>query len=105
MFICPVCYYDKLQESPMDYNICECCGTEFGVDDDDWTVDELRADWIVRGCPWFFGNPPLGWNAWIQLFSGYALIPDYIAGTSLSGSGSWSISEQQVNDDCFAQLI
>lgn len=36
-YTCPVCYYDKLDESPYDetgfgsFNICPQCGTEFGV--------------------------------------------------------------------------
>jgi hypothetical protein len=56
-----------LQEPPTNYNICECCGTEFGVDDELRSHEELRDDWINRGAPWFFRTPPVGWNPWTQL--------------------------------------
>ena len=38
--ICPVCGYSHLKEGPCDefgcstYEICPCCGFEFGFDDD-----------------------------------------------------------------------
>jgi hypothetical protein len=66
-FTCPVCYYAGMQEPPMDYNICECCGTEFGNDDEVLSHGELRAQWISNGTRWFFKNPPVGWNPWTQL--------------------------------------
>jgi hypothetical protein len=66
-FMCPVCFYGKMTEPPMDYNICECCGTEFGNDDCGVSFGELRKGWMNAGAPWFFGNPPHGWNPWIQL--------------------------------------
>lgn len=103
MFTCPVCYYGNLRYPPMNYNICECCGTEFGLHDDDWTHEELRAGWLQQGCPWFFGEPPLGWNASVQLYEGLVIVPAYIADASFSGSAGWSISEQPDHDDCFAQ--
>jgi hypothetical protein len=67
MFTCPVCYYDQLEEPPCDYNICVCCGTEFGYDDDDATHEELRERWIRNGAHWFFQNPPTFWNPYAQL--------------------------------------
>jgi hypothetical protein len=68
-FTCPVCYYVGMQDPPMDYNICECCGTEFGNDDEMYSYGELRAQWIAGGTKWFFGNPPVGWNPWSQLLA------------------------------------
>lgn len=52
---------------PEDYHICPCCGTEFGNDDIEYSYEELRYDWIIRGAQWFYGQPPAGWNAWAQL--------------------------------------
>lgn len=77
MFTCPVCYYTAMQYPPMDYNICECCGTEFGLDDDGVSHDELRALWVRSGAHWFFGDPPRGWNASRQLYKAFvsSLLP------------------------------
>jgi len=69
MFTCPVCYYAALQEPPRDYNICECCGTEFGVDDEFCSYAELREKWIQAGAQWFFRTPPVSWNPWVQLLA------------------------------------
>jgi hypothetical protein len=55
-----------MTEPPQDYNICECCGTEFGNHDEERSHEELRTEWIARGAKWFFGEPPLGWNPWKQ---------------------------------------
>lgn len=52
---------------PEGYNICPCCGTEFENDDVEFTYQELRDNWINGGASWFYGNPPLNWNAWSQL--------------------------------------
>ncbi len=48
----------------VDFNICPSCGTEFGNDDADWTVGELRAAWLERGAQWFSNanHAPAGWN-------------------------------------------
>lgn len=66
MYTCPICYFDGMTEPPQDYNICECCGTEFGNDDDNRSHEELRTEWLRSGAPWFFGEPPIGWNPWRQ---------------------------------------
>jgi hypothetical protein len=78
---CPVCGYASLQapawsgDSP-SYEICPCCGTEFGYDDFATTEDdrktrhlELRASWIERGCSWWSAglDPPEGWDPTAQL--------------------------------------
>jgi hypothetical protein len=57
-----------MQDPPMNYNICECCGTEFGNDDEMHSHEELRAKWIEGGAKWFFRSAPIGWNPWTQLF-------------------------------------
>lgn len=65
---CPVCGY-AMPYAPEDYNICPCCGTEFGNDDSLWTIQELRNKWVAAGAPWFFRTSPLGWNPWAQLIN------------------------------------
>jgi hypothetical protein len=50
---CPVCGYDELTQSPENFSICECCGTEFESDDFDRSHAELRRDWITNNMPWF----------------------------------------------------
>ena len=75
MFTCPVCFFEGLEEPPVDYNICDCCGTEFGSDDEVWTHAQLRVDWIARGAKWFFLNPPFTWNPWQQLAEAGVTLP------------------------------
>jgi len=52
-----------------DYNICPCCGTEFGYDDAGTTHIALRAKWVKRRARWWSPNlhPPADWNAYSQL--------------------------------------
>jgi hypothetical protein len=69
MYTCPVCYYTGMQDPPRDYNICECCGTEFGNDDEALSHEELRTRWIESGAKWYFRSAPVGWNPWTQLFT------------------------------------
>ncbi len=70
-FKCPVCAY-AMPYPPSDYNICPCCGTEFGADDVDWSYTELRARWMRRGAVWFSPTIPRPdtWNAYAQLIAG-----------------------------------
>ncbi len=70
MNTCPVCFFDQLEEAAVPYNICDCCGTEFGNDDELHSHEELRQSWIEAGCRWFFGAPPAGWDARTQLARG-----------------------------------
>jgi hypothetical protein len=70
MHTCPVCFFDDMPYPAAEYNICPCCGTEFGNDDEGHSHAELRQQWIGGGAKWFFGEPPLGWDAWIQLRRG-----------------------------------
>jgi hypothetical protein len=64
---CPVCSYKNMPFPPEDYNICPCCGTEFGNDDAYATHEQLLMRWLRNGAPWFFGVAPLGWNPYLQL--------------------------------------
>jgi hypothetical protein len=74
-----------MQEPPANYNICECCGTEFGVDDDLRSRAELRAIWMAGGAQWFFRNPPVNWNPWVQLMVANVNLP-YPSSVHLSGN-------------------
>ena len=68
-YVCPVCGYPGLVDPPADYNICECCGTEFGYHDFTASHDELRRRWIEAGAHWHSRSvpePPL-WSAAVQL--------------------------------------
>lgn len=74
LFICPVCGYDKLYEAPYidgcaSFNICPCCGTEFGYDDFTISHSILREKWIADGMIWWSKNllPPDGWDTQQQL--------------------------------------
>lgn len=64
---CPVCFFAQMPYPPEDYDICPCCGTEFGNDDAEYSYDELRYRWLIGGALWFYGQPPLGWSAARQL--------------------------------------
>lgn len=70
--ICPVCHYDALFEPPYDadgmgsYEVCPCCGFEFGCDDypdRGVSIRNWRREWVASGCNWFssFREPPAGW--------------------------------------------
>lgn len=55
---------------PRDYDICPCCGTEFGNDDVEYTLEALRNAWVENGVRWFYEHPPVNWNPWSQLING-----------------------------------
>ena len=73
---CPICAYPGLEEPPRSpsgggsYEICPCCGFQFGVTDDDDGVscDTWRLHWAEEGMQWFSrGVPaPAGWDARAQ---------------------------------------
>ena len=56
---------------PRDYNICPCCGVEYGVDDAFESHQQLRDEWLAVGAPWFSNVEPyvpqVNWDAWSQL--------------------------------------
>jgi hypothetical protein len=77
-YTCPVCGYPDLTEPPPraesggSYEICYCCGFEFGVTDEDrgFTYEAWRQLWIDRGMPWDgegIDLPPADWDPRRQL--------------------------------------
>ena len=69
---CPVCAYSRMEEPPEDGVICPCCGTEFGLDDDEdfgLTIAQIRDRWVAAGAPWFSRatQEPFLWNGLGQL--------------------------------------
>ena len=51
-YICPVCYYPKIDEYPNDglsFEICPCCFVEFGYDGVEETFALRRQEWIAQG--------------------------------------------------------
>jgi hypothetical protein len=67
---CPVCGY-RMPFPAEDYNICSCCGTEFGYDDAARNYTEIALLWTERGAKWFssFVKPPRNWNPWLQMIN------------------------------------
>jgi hypothetical protein len=76
-FRCPVCGWPELDKPPRSapggasYEICPCCGFEFGYDDDakGLTFEEARKHWIAGGRKWWSASrpAPVGWDATRQL--------------------------------------
>jgi len=54
---CPVCGYE-MEAPPKDYRICSSCGTEFGVNDANASIAELRDAWIRTGPKWWSNTDP-----------------------------------------------
>ena len=72
--VCPVCGFTGLFESQFSdgnpsFEICHCCGTQFGYDDANTTHEELRRRWLRSGAKWWSEAhpPPLDWSAIEQL--------------------------------------
>ena len=72
-FTCPVCGYAHLHrpawnESP-SFEICPCCGVQFGYDDSMIPHAVLRQFWLSRGASWCsnFTKPPVDWSPFTQL--------------------------------------
>ncbi|MGI6126331.1 MAG: hypothetical protein ACOYEF_05135 [Planifilum sp.] len=74
--LCPVCGYDGLTEPPYDregnpsYEICSCCGFEFGYDDQSQgeTFSGYRKKWLAAGAKWFDpAQKPENWSLKAQL--------------------------------------
>jgi len=75
-YLCPVCGWFGLRDPPYDstgspsYEICCCCGFEFGFDDgsNGETYSSYRDKWVESGMPWFDPDTmPPNWNATAQL--------------------------------------
>ena len=71
---CPVCRYEGPDAAAYEeigcptYEICPCCGTQFGYDDFALTHAELRARWIEGGAKWWASRPaPAGGDPARQL--------------------------------------
>lgn len=75
MKVCPVCGFSGLKNEPYEgtvpsYEICPCCGFEFGFDDysEGWTHEQYRDKWIQSGMIWFDPKlKPTDWNSEQQL--------------------------------------
>lgn len=74
-YTCPVCGYADLDEPPYNgdgcasFDICPCCGVEFGYDDYTSSHPLLREKWIASGMLWWstVRKPPVGWDPDVQL--------------------------------------
>lgn len=71
---CPVCGYPDLTEPPFvggeaSFEICPCCGVEFGYQDTGRTHAQLRKQWIDSGMPWHSRaqGPSTSWDPKEQL--------------------------------------
>jgi hypothetical protein len=58
------------------YEVCSCCGFEYGFDDDPGasakssSFEEYRAEWLSSGAEWFIRSAkPEGWDPRKQLSS------------------------------------
>jgi len=47
-----------MEAPPKDYRICSSCGTEFGVNDANASIAELRDAWIRTGPKWWSNTDP-----------------------------------------------
>jgi hypothetical protein len=70
--ICPICAFPQMPYAAIPYNICPCCGTEFGVDDHLLAPSQIRQQWIKAHMPWFdeIISQPSGWSPAWQLIQG-----------------------------------
>ncbi|MGK9234648.1 hypothetical protein KXS07_17825 [Inquilinus limosus] len=69
---CPVCGFPDVaaydEHGCATFEICPCCGIEFGYDDATTSHSELRARWIAGGKRWWSERErPPGWDADAQL--------------------------------------
>ncbi len=73
---CRACGYEYPIDNPIwfddespSYDICSCCGVQFGYEDDDYEgVVGYRKHWLREGAKWFSANRrPKDWDLKIQL--------------------------------------
>ena len=71
---CPVCNY-WMDDPPLDWHHCPCCGTEFEYSDAGTPYSELRAAWIASGMQWWSParHPPKGWDPMSQVLPMFAI--------------------------------
>ncbi len=74
MFTCPICAFSGLSEDPEPdfgtYEICPCCGCEFGYEVWDMKdAEKYREKWLSKGAIWRWNdgkfpedNSPPDWN-------------------------------------------
>jgi len=75
LHLCPVCGFEGLHEPAYDsqgcasFDICPCCGIQFGYDDASVVHRALRAAWIAKGTQWVSRSRPrpAGWEPSEQL--------------------------------------
>ena len=69
--VCPVCGFCGDGFVGEDFEICPCCGTQFGYDDATRPHFDLRRIWMSDGCVWWSNArpPPLGWDPQDQIKS------------------------------------
>jgi len=66
--------YEQWYGAP-SYDVCACCGFEFGNDDNPGTAapvtfEQYRHQWLASGCEWFdILCKPASWDWKIQLHS------------------------------------
>ena len=72
--LCLVCGFE-MADGPRNYNICPSCGTEFGLHDENSSIEELRTWWLGTGPTWQSTviPVPVGWSPIEQLISGVYL--------------------------------
>lgn len=58
-----------MDDPPRNFNICPSCGTEFGLNDVNASISDLRAEWIAMGTQWWSRTDPRppNWNPFEQL--------------------------------------
>lgn len=73
-YLCPVCGYPELDEPPYlngqaSFEICPCCGYEFGYNDPNPASKEtFLRNWVRMGTPWATPSlKPKKWDAKAQL--------------------------------------
>ncbi len=86
MFTCPVCYYTGMQDPPTDYNICVCCGTEFGNDDELCSHADCAPIGLRETRPGFSVRLLSVGMPWTQLHAAHVALIPYDASLSLHGS-------------------
>jgi len=58
------CAYATVAQLRLSYDICECCGCEYGLDDD----EGYYSEWVAEGMKWFDeAYRPEGWKIGNQL--------------------------------------
>lgn len=62
---------ERIQDEDDDpsYEICLCCGFQFGYDDCDqgYTFIEYRKEWLEKGAIWFRSEKTARWSLEKQL--------------------------------------